>query len=70
MELDNAIKLITKDVDKKEAPQTWADLGAGGGLFSHCPNYCRMRVKFMLSIKIIRPVKSLKAGMHRLKYCY
>src|SRR5688500_11859063 len=33
MELDSAIKLITKGVDKGKSPQIWADLGAGSGLF-------------------------------------
>ena len=34
MELNTAIKLIEKGVEKTAAPQAWADLGAGSGLFS------------------------------------
>lgn len=34
MELENAIKLIDKGVESKGQSQTWADLGAGSGLFS------------------------------------
>jgi ubiquinone/menaquinone biosynthesis C-methylase UbiE len=34
MELNTAIELIIKGVNREGAPQTWADLGAGSGLFS------------------------------------
>jgi hypothetical protein len=34
MELSTAIKLIEQGVDKSTPRQTWADLGAGAGLFS------------------------------------
>lgn len=35
MELSVAISLIEKGIDKSPAPQKWADLGAGKGLFTH-----------------------------------
>jgi ubiquinone/menaquinone biosynthesis C-methylase UbiE len=34
MELADAVKLIEKGIGKSEAPQSWADLGSGDGLFS------------------------------------
>jgi ubiquinone/menaquinone biosynthesis C-methylase UbiE len=34
MDLTDAIKLIEKGIPRKHEPQTWADLGAGDGLFS------------------------------------
>lgn len=34
MQLENAIELIIKGIVRQGAPQTWADLGAGSGLFS------------------------------------
>lgn len=35
MELSVAIKLIEKGVSRSGAPQMWADLGAGNGLFTN-----------------------------------
>lgn len=34
MELKSAIELINKGIESTGAPQVWADLGAGGGLFT------------------------------------
>lgn len=34
MQLSEAISLIQKGIDPNSSPQTWADLGAGRGLFS------------------------------------
>ena len=34
MQLPEAISLIQKGIDPQSSPQTWADLGAGKGLFS------------------------------------
>jgi trans-aconitate methyltransferase len=60
MELVTALKLIEQGVDKNSTRQTWADLGAGSGLFTQSLSLCLPPGSVVHAVDKLSVVKKIK----------